>query len=45
MRPAALANLVCGIHVEPLAGTQTLYELASKLEVTALRIARGLHLP
>jgi hypothetical protein len=45
MRPAALANLVCGIDVESLAGTQTLYQLASKLEVAALCVARGLHLP
>lgn len=45
MCPAALAHLVCGICVQPLAGTQPLYQLASKLDVTALLIARGLHLP
>ena len=44
MSPAALSNLVCSICVQPLAGTQPLYQLASKLHVATLLIARGLHL-
>lgn len=44
MRPAALAYLVGGIDVESLTGTQPLYQLASKLHITALCVAGDLHL-
>jgi hypothetical protein len=44
MRPAVLAYLVRGIDVESLTGTQPFYQLASKLDITALCVAGGLHL-
>jgi hypothetical protein len=44
MRPAALADLVCGIRVEPSTGAQPLYQSPPKLDITALLIAGGLHL-
>lgn len=39
MCPAALADLVCGICVQPLASTQPLYQPAPELGIASLLIA------
>src|SRR4029077_2048459 len=44
MRPAALANLICGVGVETLAGAQLLDQLKTQLEVASLLVLLTLDL-
>src|SRR5580692_498836 len=44
MRPAALTDLVRGIYVQPLAGTQPLHQLAAQLGVAGVLVVCGIHL-
>jgi hypothetical protein len=44
MRPATLANLICGLHVDAVSTVHPLDQLAAKLSVAGVCVALMFHL-